>query len=507
MKRAMSVCFPFLSIDLLRRRDRRSRPGLPPEPDRRPILLVATWRQRQVVAACCERAVKSGVRPGMALADAQGVLRGARVESHRPDRDAAALQALALWATQFSPRVSADPPDGLLIDVTGCERAFGGEGLLRTKVIQEFGDLALRSRVAIAPTFAGAWAMARYADSGIVAGSELRAALAPLPLEALRVEPDVRNALAEVGVERIEHLMALPRSMLPARFGEELPLRLSQAMGEAIETITPVRWTEPVRVSRAFDGPTTQYEGIDITIRELLAELCGQLQSRESGARVLEVILTRADLPAERLVLALSRPNREARHLYSLLRPKLDRVDLGFGVLDIEITAARLGRLRHRQREQWEESDTPTDELQEQALGELLDTLTNRLGMERVRRAAVVESHLPERAGITTPASLESPSPAALTAAPQDRPTILFGTPLAASVTTLAPDGPLLSVRFRQEDLHVAHCCGPERLSPEWWRRDEPTRDYFKVQDQHGRWWWIARRIEAGDWFVHGVWG
>ncbi|CAG0949299.1 Protein ImuB [Phycisphaerales bacterium] len=506
MKRAMSVWFPFLSIDLLRRRDRRSRPGSPPEVDRRPILLVATWKQRQIVAACCERAINGGVRPGLVLADAQGVLRGARVESHRPDRDAAALQALALWATRYSPRVSVDPPDGLLIDATGCERAFGGEPHLHAKVIEGCGDLALRARASIAPTFAGAWAMARHADAPIVAPHDLRASLAPLPLAALRVEQDVRDALAEVGVERIEHLMALPRSMLPARFGHELPLRLSQALGEAIEAITPVRWTEPLRVSRAFEGPTTQYEGIDLTIRDLLADLVALLRTHESGARGLQVILTRADLPAERLDIALSRPSRDARHVYSLLRPRLDRVNLGFGVLDIEITATRLARLRHRQREQWEGGDS-TEELREQALGELLDTLSNRIGVEHVRRAAVVESHLPERAGTTAPTSMDAGASTDIAVVPQDRPTILFGTPLFASVTTLSPDGPLLSVRFRQEDLHVAYCLGPERLSPEWWRRDEPARDYFKIQDQHGRWWWIARRVEIGDWFIHGVWG
>jgi hypothetical protein len=32
------------------------------------------------------------------------------------------------------------------------------------------------------------------------------------------------------------------------------------------------------------------------------------------------------------------------------------------------------------------------------------------------------------------------------------------------------------------------------------------TRDYFKVQDEQGRWLWIYRVLEQGCWFVHGLW-
>ena len=32
------------------------------------------------------------------------------------------------------------------------------------------------------------------------------------------------------------------------------------------------------------------------------------------------------------------------------------------------------------------------------------------------------------------------------------------------------------------------------------------TRDYFKVQDERGRWLWIYRVLESGDWFIHGLW-
>jgi protein ImuB len=61
--------------------------------------------------------------------------------------------------------------------------------------------------------------------------------------------------------------------------------------------------------------------------------------------------------------------------------------------------------------------------------------------------------------------------------------------------------------------LHeVAAIEGPERISPEWWRREESlTRDYFRAEDRSGRRFWLYREglygRETGPvkWFVQGL--
>ena len=68
------------------------------------------------------------MRHGMTVAHARALLPGeTAVEPHRPQRELAALEALGRWALRFSPIVAVDPPDGLLFDIAGCERLFGGE--------------------------------------------------------------------------------------------------------------------------------------------------------------------------------------------------------------------------------------------------------------------------------------------------------------------------------------------------------------------------------------------
>ena len=57
----------------------------------------------------------------------------------------------------------------------------------------------------------------------------------------------------------------------------------------------------------------------------------------------------------------------------------------------------------------------------------------------------------------------------------------------------------------------VARAEGPERIAGEWWRRDMPERDYFRVEDDCGRRFWLfreglyERETAMPNWYVHGV--
>lgn len=75
----------------------------------------------------------------------------------------------------------------------------------------------------------------------------------------------------------------------------------------------------------------------------------------------------------------------------------------------------------------------------------------------------------------------------------------------------LIPDGPPLRFRWRGVTHQVADAEGPERITPEWWRRTGASeRDYYMVEDTEGHRFWLYRDgFYGGDtvpqWFVHGV--
>ncbi|MHC4220293.1 MAG: Y-family DNA polymerase, partial [Planctomycetota bacterium] len=481
MPKAVSLYMPHWSTDLILRRPRRQALGSADrrEPvDQRPVFLYAQSAGRQLVARRCARAAAVGVQAGMTVAQARALVPETEplVEPHQPQRELAALKALARWALRFSPIVAVDPPDGLLIDIAGCRRLFGGERHHVQLIAGAVERLGFCVHVTAAPTFACARAVARSGSSaggvgsgGVVEGGQLEA-LAALPVEALGVEATTVDALREVGIDRIGHLFELPRSSLAARFGLPLLRRMDQAAGKAPETINPVRPVSPPVAERVLDGPTTQLEAVVQTVRDLLAELSNVLAHRECGARRLDLDLDRPDAGPLSVTITLSRPCRDARHLWSLLEPKVESINLGWGVERLRLTASSLGRLAHEEGA-WSWSGLGPDRARlDRAFGELLDTLSNRLGPGRVVRVDPAESHLPERTFRLRPVmeegGREERKPGSV---PGDRPSLLLEAPEPIAVIAMMPDGPPSWFRWRGAQQHVTASAGPERIAAEWW--------------------------------------
>ncbi|MCC6360856.1 MAG: DNA polymerase Y family protein [Phycisphaerales bacterium] len=144
------------------------------------------------------------------------------------------------------------------------------------------------------------------------------------------------------------------------------------------------------------------------------------------------------------------------------------------------------------------------------------------------------------------------------------RPMVLFETPEPLRVIALHPDGSPVRIWWRGVELEIRRGIGPERISPPWWsaaqqralrlldrhlgggasgehasslvrdshlapapaskehayaeyRENMPPgresmspgwcdpRDYFLLLDMYGRCLWVYRAIEAGQWYLHGV--
>ena len=499
---------PRWHIDSTRRRDRE------PRDRKRPMVLFEKRRQRQVVVQCCRRAQRFGVRDGMPLVQAKALLPDAetRIVAFDAQRSRRSLRRLAVWAQRFSPLVAIDDaterPDALLLDVTGCERVWSGERSLAIAAADGMRRLRIEARVAIAPTIGCAWAAAHFGTEDVIVIPDDAAhdLLMRLPLEALRIEPDTCAQFRAIGIESVASLQDLPRSTVPARFGEQPLLRLDQALGQAIEVIRPIRPVPPARRSRTFEGPTDRIESIEVVLQQLLEELCCEIAARECGVRTLDIELSRSDLTPLHMRITLGRPSRDATRIWKLIRPKVERANLGFGVEGVGLHARSVGRMAHDQL--LHSADDPGSDrvLCDRALHVMLDTLRNHLGDHRVVRPVLRESHLPERAcawiGDAAAVSGQHPTPSIL----RERPTVLLSPPEPASVIVLNPDGPVSRITWRGEDTRVTSCIGPERIEGEWWRGHRSIRDYFAVRTDRGRWIWLTRSLDHGRWFVHGLW-
>ena len=91
----------------------------------RPFAVTTGGHYPRIVAANAA-AIEAGVCAGQLVSAALALAPDLVLRDRDPDAEAAALAALATWATQFTPAVSLAPPDAVLAEIGGSLRLFGG---------------------------------------------------------------------------------------------------------------------------------------------------------------------------------------------------------------------------------------------------------------------------------------------------------------------------------------------------------------------------------------------
>jgi protein ImuB len=433
---------------------------------------------------------------------------GLQVAEAEPQADATALLKLSRWSLRYSPLVAPDAPDGLWIDATGCAHLHGGEATLLADISARLQHLGFSARAAIAETPGAAHALARFAaepQTVLQPGSTAKT-LGGLPVACLRLDADILAGLRRVGLDRVAQLIAAPRAPLARRFGDPLLRRLDQALGRVFEPIAPILPPEKLAHRLAFAEPLLTAENFAAVIDVLTAAVCGKLERAGQGARRLDLLFERVDGCWQAIRIGTSRPTRAPSHLARLLREKLETIDPGLGVEAMHLVVTLAEKLGWTQQVTGIASDYP-------GVAELVDRLAGRLGPAKVFRAGPVESVIPERSvrrvGPLAPAGRVR-WPLAL-----PRPVRLIDPPQPVDVLALLPDHPPVAFTWRRVRHRVRRADGPERVLGEWWRRDAETtavRDYFAVEDEAGRRFWLYRRGDGLDqvtgdlrWFLHGL--
>ncbi|QDA35926.1 DNA polymerase Y family protein (plasmid) [Paracoccus liaowanqingii] len=506
MARVISVCLPMWPIDRLRRLA-DSTPSA-----EAPLILVGRVGNRRVVTAACEAAMGLGLRIGMPVSKAQALVPDLRVEAADPRADLEALERLGLWLLQrIAPIVEVDPPDGVVIDVTGADHLHGGEEALLEMLLGRLTLSGITARLAIADTWGAAHALARHhreSAACIALPGATAAVLAPLPLTALRLPQATVAGLQDLGFATIGDLMDTPRAPLTLRFGAELCRRLDQALGEMAEPIDPLRPASLVEVRRSFAEPIAAAETIARYIGKLVVDLCTALEARGEGARRLDLLCWRVDNRIETVRVGLAVAQRDPKRLTRLLCDKIPGIDPGFGIEIITLTATLAEPLVPRQASSLLEQAPPD-------ISDLVDMLANRVGHRSVYRLSPVASDVPERS-VARIAAL-SPDQGLGWPGHWPRPSRLLPRPEPIDTLALLPDHPPNWISWRGIRHRVRRADRPERIFGEWWKRDaeaRAVRDYFRIEDEAGQRFWIFRAGDGEDaatgshrWFIHGMFG
>jgi protein ImuB len=509
-KRVASIWWPRLAIERWAKTHNAS-------PDAA-IVLVVEAAHGQTIYAATDAARDAGARAGARLTDARALSPELVAMLADVAGDAALVERLARWAGRWSPLVEVDGADGLRIDVTGAAHLFGGEAGLTEDVVRRFARLGLTARVAIAPTAGAAWALSHFSPSPRSASPsrplpqgerDLADSLAALPVAALRVPPGPAQVLERLGLKTIGALAKVPRKSLARRFREaDNPLdALDRMLGLRPEPLSATPAEPPPRAAFRLAEPVADPAVLGKALARMADALCRELAQRRLGARRVAFLAYRIDGEVGEAEAETALPTRDPAHLVRLLGERLEMLDPGFGFDGFALVAT------------WCE---PLDSAQDALIGEpsrelqvarLIDRLTVRLGANRVRRPASCASHLPERAsGWRSALDPVEAAPSMI----MQRPQRLLDQPEAIAVIYATPEGMPRRFVWRRGVHDIARVEGPERIAPEWWRQPGGTRlrDYYRVEDEAGRRFWIYREGVIGDgrggapeWYMHGLFG
>ena len=435
-------------------------------------------------------------------------------------------EVLSWWALQFSPRV-AWLDEALLIEVSACERLWGGPRALLAE---------LRARNPAPPE---ARMLRAHGDTSLVALARLRLLVlgrrppddcpAGLPLHTLMAARPHLDMLERLGCQVWGDVEKLPRAGLSRRFGAPLRAALDLAWGRLPEVHL---WLElPEQFDQKAELPALAERAPELlwSAGRLLKSMQIWLRARQRGVLALELQWTLdlkridgVDLPPfEQITLRTSEPVQDMAHLQRLLGERLAHQKMA--------APASWLRLRSLETTPWGGSSTsflPEDNRRGDALHQLVERLSARLGEASVLAAVPQADHRPDAMQSWQPArdhlkTLAASGKKKAGAAADKKASAVQ--PDALYPGWLLPDPLRLEMRQGKPWWRglLRTLAGPHRVETGWWTSPDGTppqrarRDYYIAESPGaGLVWIFHERLKASEaaggaeeaaWFLHGL--
>jgi protein ImuB len=474
-----------------------------------PLAVIDVEDRQQAVLACSSAARRAGVRSGHALNAALALVPELVTVPRDARRERELLERIAAWCHRFTPIVSLEGDEELLLEVKGSVHLFGGiEGLME-RVTNGLGTQELDVRLALAPTSRGALWLSRenlssspslqpsprlrgerereLPSSHVTRVEDLARCLAPLSLHCLRWPDDVLERLVDMGVRNVGDLLRLPRAGLARRIGAAWLADLDRALGRAPEVRRPFRAPQRYDDRWSLDSEVETVAGLTQVIEPLLERLQRFLRARGAAIGSLILELGHRTEPLSRVRIGLAAPTGDVAHLRGLLRERLAALALR---APVRVVRLRSGALLDAIGSSANLPNAGSAAGQADALPRFIERLHARLGRERVFGVGLFAEHRPELAWRAI--EMLRAQSSADTPCLSHRPLWLLAEPELLQT-------PLPSWRIES---------GPERVESGWWDGDDVTRDYYVACDPHGARCWIYRERSAPHrWFLHGLFG
>jgi len=367
------------------------------------VVGVGGRHDRGVVSAASYEARRYGIHSAMPLRTAAALCRDTvfvPVDGHK--YRAVSRQIMEILR-RYTPAVEPISIDEAFLDVAGSEALLGTPIEIARSIRATIrAELQLTASVGVATTklVAKVASDLRKPDALVVVAAGTEAAfLAPLPISRLwGVGEKTANALAELGVQTIGDLAALPDDTLGRRFGNQGRVLGQRARGIDTSPVTAADPARSVSHEHTFDVDTADPEALERTLLALSEGVASRLRAGGVKARTIAVKVRDSSFSTVSRQRTLSQPTDQTEVIFEavvdLARPQLH----GIRVRLLGVAASHLG-----------EGDQMAlfagDERKRRAT-EAADEIRRRYGSRAIRRARLLDSGVAEpfeRDPMTTP--------------------------------------------------------------------------------------------------------
>lgn len=476
-----------------------------------PLIISSGPDNRPVVYAANRAALELGIQVAMTIASSRALVSDLHIVPRQVDNETAAVHNFACWACQFTPSVSLQGDEGILMEVSTTLMMHDGLSMLLGKLRRDTHELGYHVSCGVAPTPLAAWLFAKarhhgYPVRACTALADIEARLADLPLALLDWPSDVLGKLSGLGIVRFADCLCLPSEGFAKRFGPERWSDLQRIIDRLPDPRAYFAMPETYRARTEFGFEVNDAMALLFPLKHLLNEMEGFLRARGAGVQGFRMVLTLSNKVQATISVGVAKPERNAERLLSLARERLSQAQLPATVLAMAIEVERLLPFIEASR-----SWLPDPQVQSDGWVQLIDKLTARLGGDRVYRLHAVEDHRPEQSWQSTTA-IEAQVPwksgarkkAAKTTTARNtsdvflnRPRPLFLLPVPRK---LMLDGGVPLCHGRIDII-----AGPERIETGWWDGQPALRDYYVGRNPHNETMWLYQDLrDLNSWHLHG---
>ena len=403
-------------------------------------------------------------------------------------RDKDGLQAVA---RQFSYSIEM-LDDGILFDVSGLGRLIGKPDRIAQKILEELQKQNIAGSIAVADKVDTAVLLARQ-NEGLSHTIHSPDSFTKLPLHDLQIEQDTLNVFSELGIRKIEDLLAIPKEDLITRYGRGFIAVIEMIEQKGVSLLTPNVKDEQVSWSYDLDFPVEDFEQLIFILNHGLEKLFDQVSYGGFSTEQLDIVFKLKAKPRKAYEIKTSFPTLERTFWLKLINLRVSLDPPEAGIISVSVVAHFI-KPRSSQRGLYSVS-RPEPE----SLLLTVNKLKKLVGEKNVGVPVIVNQRLAEAFDLDADAMPEGRE---RLQAQRDKAVIAFSyfhPPVRAEV--LVREGRLIFVRTQFFSGRVVDYSGVWKANSKWWEKDWRTQEW-DIEIENGG---VYRLCKAGkEWFLAG---